>query len=143
MDALCIICKSADIYPPHTQKDNPLADKLPFCGKIAARVKKLEADGLARTRIFDAIQNYQNAPKSMKTFYKLYRTTMDEVHADTASEIGGMVVKQAKEGDFKSQEFYLRSKGGWSPQSTQEVLVDDTEVSTTALDKIKSMLGKK
>lgn len=119
-----------------------MADKLPFCGKIAARVKKLEADGLARTRIFDAIQNYQNAPKSMKTFYKLYRTTMDEVHADTASEIGGLVVKQAKEGDFKSQEFYLRSKGGWSPQST-EIHVEDTEVSTTALDKIKSMLGKK
>jgi hypothetical protein len=119
-----------------------MADKLPHCGKIADRVKTLEAAGLGRRAIFDSIQNYQNAPKSMATFYKLYRTDMDEVHAATAAEIGGLVVTQAKGGDFKSQEFYLRSKGGWSPQSTTEV-VEEEKADKGALEKIMTLLGKK
>lgn len=118
-----------------------MADKLPHCGKIAARVKELEASGLGRGKIFDAIQRFQNAPKSLSTFYKLYRTDMDEVHAENVRIIGGEVVKQAKGGDFKSQEFYLRSKGGWSPQSTENV-VEEEKSDTSALDKLMSLLGK-
>jgi hypothetical protein len=119
-----------------------MADKLPHCGKIASRVKELEKSGVSRRAIFDSIQKYQNAPKSMATFYKLYRTDMDEVHADTVAKIGGLVVEQAKGGDFKSQEFYLRSKGGWSPQSTTEV-VEEEKSDNSALNKLMTLLGKK
>jgi hypothetical protein len=119
-----------------------MADKLPHCGKIAARVKLLEAAGVTRRAIFDGIQKYQNAPKSMSTFYKLYRTDMDEVHADNVLVIGGKVVEQAKGGDFKSQEFYLRSKGGWSPQSTENI-VEEEKSDTSALEKVMNLLGKK
>lgn len=119
-----------------------MADKLPYCGKIAARVKDLEASGVSRRAIFDSIQNYQNAPKSMTSFYKLYRTDMDSIHAENVREIGGKVVAQAKEGDFKSQEFYLRSKGGWSPQST-ETVIEEKEADNSALDKLMTLLGKK
>ena len=115
--------------------------KLPKCGKISARVKELEASGVSRKAIFDSIQSYQNAPKSMTTFYSLYRIDMDEVHADNVREIGGKVVDQAKNGDFKSQEFYLRSKGGWSPQHTENVVEEEKE-DTSALDKLISLLGK-
>lgn len=119
-----------------------MSEKVPFCGKIAARIKELEASGVSRKAIFDSIQSYQNAPKSLATFYKLYRTTLDEVHAENVREIGGKVVEQAKGGDFKSQEFYLRSKGGWSPQSTENV-VEEKEDDNSALDKLMSLLGKK
>jgi hypothetical protein len=115
---------------------------LPYCGKIAAKVREYEASGVARGAIFDSIQHYQNAPKSMTTFYKLYRKDMDSVHAETVKEIGGKVVEQAKAGDFKSQELYLRSKGGWSPQSTEN-FVEDKDVDESALDKLMSLLGKK
>ena len=119
-----------------------MANKLPHCGKIAARVRVLESAGVTRTAIFNAIQNYQHAPKSMATFYKIYRKDMDEVHAEDVAQVGGLVVTQAKAGDFKSQEFYLRSKGGWSPQSTQEI-IEDKDTDTSALDKLMGLLGKK
>lgn len=119
-----------------------MAEKLPHCGKISAKVKELEASGVTRTAIFDAIQSYQNAPRSQKTFWKLYKQDMDEVHAENVRIIGGKVVEQAKEGDFKSQEFYLRSKGGWSPQHT-EVKVEEDKEDTSALDKLMTLLGKK
>lgn len=119
-----------------------MAEKLEHCGRISAKVKELEASGVTRTAIFDAIQSYQNAPRSMKTFYKLYKTDMDEVHAENVRIIGGKVVEQAKHGHFKSQEFYLRSKGGWSPQHT-EVVVGEEKDDNTALDKLMTLLGKK
>lgn len=119
-----------------------MAEKLKHCGRISAKVKDLEASGVTRTAIFDAIQSYQNAPRSMSTFYKLYKRDMDEVHAENVRLIGGKVVEQAKEGDFKSQEFFLRSKGGWSPQHTENVVEEDKE-DTSALDKLMSALGKK
>jgi len=118
-----------------------MAEKLKYSKKIAAKVRELEASGVARSSILSAIQGYQYAPQSQTTFYKLYKKDMDEVHADNVREIGGKVVEQAKGGDFKSQEFYLRSKGGWSPQST-EVHVEEKDDSS-ALDKLMSLLGKK
>lgn len=127
--------------PSQIIKVQTMAEKLPHCGNISARVKELEASGVTRTAIFDSIQSFQNAPRSMKTFYKLYRQDMDEVHAENVRQIGGKVVEQAKEGDFKSQEFYLRSKGGWSPQHT-EVIVEDDKEDTSALDKLMTLLGK-
>ena len=118
-----------------------MAEKLNHCGRISAKVKELEASGVTRTAIFDAIQSHQNAPRSMKTFYKLYRQDMDEVHAENVRLIGGKVVEQAKDGDFKSQEFYLRSKGGWSPQHTEVVLEEEKE-DTSVLDRLKKLLIK-
>jgi hypothetical protein len=114
---------------------------LPHCGKIAARVKELEASGVSRKLIFDSIQTYQYAPKSLATFYKLYKSDLDEVHAENVREIGGLVVKQAKQGDFKSQEFYLKSKGGWSPSNTTEVVTEE-KTDNSALDKLMGLLGK-
>lgn len=42
--------------------------------------------------------------------------------------MGNKVVEQALAGDFKSQELFLRSKGGWSPTATNiEVEADSVE----------------
>lgn len=116
--------------------------QLPYCGKIRDFVRKSIRDGLSRRQIFDAVQRYQNAPRSMTTFYKLYRADMDEVHADIVGQVGAKVVQQALDGDFKSQDLFLRSKGGWSPSSTEQIVVDEEEQDTSALDKLMKLLGK-
>lgn len=122
-----------------TMKNN--TQSLPYCGKIAARVIENERAGVSKKANFDSIQTFQYAPKSMTTFYKLYRQDMDSVHADTVREIGSKVVDQAKQGDFKSQELYLRSKGGWSPQNTENI-VEEKDADSSALEKLMMLLGK-
>ena len=58
--------------------------------------------------------------------------------------VGKKVIDQALEGDFKSQELFLRSKGGWSPTNTvveaeQEV---DPDMDESAIDTLMALLGK-
>ena len=57
--------------------------------------------------------------------------------------VGKKVIDQALAGDFKSQELFLRSKGGWSPTHTvnevdQEV---DPDMDESAIDTLLSLLG--
>ena len=59
-------------------------------------------------------------------------------------QFGKKVIDQALEGDFKSQELFLRSKGGWSVSSTnveveQEV---DPDADESAIDTLMALLGK-
>lgn len=116
---------------------------LPYDQRIANFVREKERAGVSRTKIFHAVQKFQNAPRSLTTFYKLYRDDMEEVHAEVAEKIGNVVVEQAIKGDFKAAEFFLRSKGGWSPSSTENVVIDDDkDVDTTAFDKLLRLLGK-
>jgi hypothetical protein len=58
--------------------------------------------------------------------------------------VGNKVVQQALEGDFKSQELFLRSKGGWSPNSTLNEQEQDTEadMDESAIDALMTLLGK-
>lgn len=116
---------------------------VPYDGRIAAKVREMEMAGVPRTKIYQGIQKYQNAPRSLTTFYKLYREDMDEVHGDLVQRIGSKVVQQAVNGDFKSQEFFLKSHGGWN---TKEVVVnvdaDAKDVDEGALDKLLGLLGK-
>ena len=59
---------------------------------------------------------------------------------------GGVSVKdkQARDGDFKSQELFLRSKAGWSPNSTvNEVEHEgDPDEDSGAIDALMAKLGK-
>lgn len=100
--------------------------------------------GVSVKDIFAAIQTHQAAPKSMTTFYRLYRQDMDTAKGEVVEKIGNKVVQQALEGDFKSQELYLRSKGGWSPSETQKLGDDETEMeeAESALEALERLLGK-
>ena len=118
--------------------------KIPYSKVIANKVKDGVRGGVSIKDILASIQSYQNAPHSRTTFYKLYGNDIAEVTFDTVSKVGSKVVQQALDGDFKSQELYLRSKGGWSPNST--VSVDDidspAEAETSAIDDLMTLLGK-
>jgi len=118
--------------------------------EIAKRVKELTRSGVPVKQIFADIQSYGLAPASLTTFYKYYGQDMESAKAAITSAIGDKVINQAINGDpdaastFKSQELYLRSHGGWSPKSTEQVqeVGDDMEEAASAVDALMSLLGK-
>jgi len=120
-----------------------MAQAIPYSKDIANKVRRGIREGLNIKQIFGSIQSLQNAPGSIQTFYKLYKGDMDEERADIVGKVGHKVIDQALEGDFKSQEFFLRSRGDWSPQSTvTEVESDSADDEVNAIDALMIALGK-
>ena len=95
-----------------------MAQKKSKDGRIASAVRKKAAAGVPVVEIFASIQNYQNAPGSIQTFYKYYKEDLDAARGEVTEALGSKVIQQAKNGDFKSQELWLTTKGGWSKQNT-------------------------
>ena len=72
----------------------------------------------------------------------MYGKDIAEARGEITSRIGSKVVEQALEGHFASQEFYLRSKSGWSPQNTvNETEVVDPDTDEAALDTLLQLLN--
>jgi hypothetical protein len=119
-------------------------DKLKYSEVIAKAVRQGIRNGVAVKDIMASIQKYQNAPSSSATFYKLYGDDIAQERAEIVGMIGSVVIQQAMNGDFKSQELYLRSKGGWSPTQTNIEVEGsgDADEDTGAIDSLMSLLGK-
>ena len=121
-----------------------MAQKKSKDGRIAAVVRKKAAAGVPVVEIFASIQNYQNAPGSIQTFYKYYKEDLDAARGEVTEALGSKVIQQAKNGDFKSQELWLTTKGGWSKQQTNtnfDVSDLNEDEKTSAVDSILSKLG--
>lgn len=120
-----------------------MTQAIPYSKDIANKLRKGIRQGLNVTQLFGSIQSLQNAPGSLQTFYKLYKADMDEERAIIVGKVGEKVIEQAMDGDFNSQQFYLRSRGNWSPQSTvSEVELDSTDEEVNAIDALMAALGK-
>lgn len=119
-------------------------DKIPYSEVIAKKVREGIRSGVSVKDILSSIQKYQNAPSSTATFYKLYGEDIADEKASIVGAVGSVVVQQALEGDFKSQELFLRSKGGWSPTSTVNEVeqLEDPDVDESAIDSLMNLLGK-
>lgn len=119
-------------------------DKLKYSENIAKAVRTGIRNGVAVKDIMASIQKYQLAPSSTATFYKLYGEDIAQERADIVGQIGSVVIQQALEGDFKAAEFYLRSKGGWSPTQTNIEVEGpaDADEDTGAIDSLMTLLGK-
>ena len=118
--------------------------KLKKCGKISAVVRKKAAAGVPVTEIFASIQGYQNAPGSMNSFYKYYRDDIDAARGEITEKIANKVINKAlNDDDFKAQELWLTTKGGWSKQQTNNNIEigDDPEKGKSALDNLLMKLG--
>jgi len=117
---------------------------LPYKKAIANKVRRMIRDGVQVRDIMAAIQPMKDAPSSLATFYKTYGHDMADERAEIVGKVGNKVVQQALDGDFKSQELYLRSKGGWSPNSTvNENEQDlDPDMDESAIDALMTLLGK-
>ena len=118
--------------------------KYKYSEPIAKAVRQGIRNGVSIKDIMASIQKYQEAPKSTKGFYQLYGDVIAETRAEIVGAIGSVVVDKALEGDFKAAEFYLRSKGGWSPNSTVNEVEQNTDPDedTSAIDSLMTLLGK-
>ena len=112
-------------------------------GRIASVVRKKAAAGVPVKEILSSIQNYQNAPGSLQTFYKYYGSVMEEARGEVTEALGNKVIQQAKNGDFKSQELWLTTKGGWSKQNTNTTvdIPAGEDEANSALENLLSKLG--
>ena len=120
-----------------------MAQKKSKDGRIAAVVRKKAAAGVPVIEIFASIQNYQNAPGSVQTFYKYYKEDLDAARGEVTEALGSKVIQQAKNGDFKSQELWLTTKGGWSKQNTNTTvdIPAGEDEANSALENLLSKLG--
>ena len=120
-------------------------ERLPYSETVAKYVRQAVQDGVTIKDILATInKKYQNAPRNTATFYKLYGEDIAEARAEITGRIGNVIVQQALEGHFPSQELYLRSKGGWSPtQTINEVdQTTDPDEDSSAIDALMTLLGK-
>ena len=117
-------------------------DKLPYSKNVEKHVLECIQGGVGIREMLASMQHLQNAPKSLSTLYKIYGQVIHSERARINAAVGRKVIDQALEGDFKSQELFLRSKGGWSPKETVETgeaLDEDTDES--AVDSLMTLLG--
>jgi hypothetical protein len=121
-----------------------MADKLPYSKLVEKHILECIQGGVGIRQMIASMQHLQNAPKSLSTMYKVYGDFIERERAKINGAVGKKVIDQALEGDFKSQELFLRSKGGWSPTHTvneveQEV---DPDMDESAIDTLMALLGK-
>jgi len=124
----------------------PKYEKIPYNKDIANYVKKAVKDGVSIKDIVATVNvRYQNAPRTHATFYKLYGDDISDARAEIIGKVGNVVVQQALDGHFPSQELFLRSKGGWSPTNTvlEGDYAGDQDQDSSAVDDLMALLGKR
>lgn len=121
-----------------------MADKLPYSKNIEKHILECIQGGVGIRQMIASMQHLQNAPKSLSTLYKIYGNFIEAERAKLNGAVGKKVIDQALDGDFKSQELFLRSKGGWSPTQTNIEVEQDTDpdMDESAVDIMLSLLGK-
>ena len=121
-----------------------MAESLPYSKHVEKHILECIQGGVGIRQMIASMQGLQNAPKSLSTLYKIYGNFIEAERAKLNGMVGRKVIDQALEGDFKSQELFLRSKGGWSPTQTNiEVEQDsDPEMDESAVDSLMALLGK-
>ena len=121
-----------------------MADPLPYSKNIEKHILECIQGGVGIRQMIASMQHLQNAPKSLSTLYKIYGNFIEAERAKLNGMVGKKVIDQALDGDFKSQELFLRSKGGWSPTQTNIEVEQDTDpdMDESAVDMMLSLLGK-
>lgn len=120
-----------------------MAEKLPYCKHVEKHILTCIQGGVAIRQMLASMQHLTNAPKSLSTMYKTYGSFIEQERAKINGLVGAKVIDQALEGDFKSQELFLRSKGGWSPTQTNIEVEQETDpdLDESAADTLLSLLG--
>lgn len=120
-----------------------MAEKLPYCKHVEKHILTCIQGGIAIRQMLASMQHLTNAPKSLSTMYKTYGSFIEQERAKINGLVGAKVIDQALEGDFKSQELFLRSKGGWSPTQTNIEVEQETDpdLDESAADTLMSLLG--
>jgi len=120
------------------------ASTLKYSEPVAKYIRQAVQDGVQIKDILATInKRYQNAPRNNAMLYKLYGGDIAEARADITQRVGNVVIQQAIEGHFPSQELFLRSKAGWSPKETQQLEEGggDADEDSSAIDSLMALLG--
>lgn len=104
-------------------------------------------EGYKTKHIVAATWDMSGCPRSLTTWYRLYRQDIEATKALLIGAVGNRVYEQAVNGDpeapttYKAQELYLRSQGNWSPKQTVQTReVDEDEEHETAVNRLMSLL---
>jgi hypothetical protein len=117
-------------------------DPLPYSKNVEKHILECIQGGVGIRDMLASMQHLQGAPKSLSTLYKIYGIIIHSERARINAAVGKKVIDQALEGDFKSQELFLRSKGGWSPKETIETTEGiDEDTDESAVDSLMALLG--
>lgn len=121
-----------------------MADKLPYSKHVEKHILECIQGGVGIRQMIASMQHLQNAPKSLSTMYKIYGDFIERERAKINGMVGKKVIEQALEGDFKSQELFLRSKAGWSPTHTVNEVEQETDpdMDESAIETLMALLGK-
>jgi hypothetical protein len=121
-----------------------MADKLPYSKLVEKHILECIQGGVGIRQMIASMQHLQNAPKSLSTMYKVYGDFIERERAKINGAVGKKVIDQALQGDFKSQELFLRSKAGWSPTHTVNEVEQETDpdMDESAIDTLMALLGK-
>jgi hypothetical protein len=121
-----------------------MAEPLPYSKHVEKHILECIQGGVGIRQMIASMQGLQNAPKSLSTLYKIYGNFIEAERAKLNGMVGKKVIDQALEGDFKSQELFLRSKGGWSPTQTNIEVEQETDpdMDESAVDSLLALLGK-
>ena len=121
-----------------------MAEALRYSKLVEKHILDCIKGGVGIRQMIASMQHLQDAPKSLSTLYKIYGNYIEAERAKLNSAVGKKVIDQALEGDFKSQEFFLRSRGGWSPTQTNIEVEQETDpdMDESAIDILLSLLGK-
>ena len=120
------------------------APTVKYSEPIAKYIRQAVQDGVQIKDILATVnKRYQNAPRNNAMLYKLYGGDIAEARAEIAQRVGNVVINQALEGHFPSQELFLRSKAGWSPKETQQLeeIDGDSDEDSSAIDSLMALLG--
>ena len=120
-----------------------MIQELGYNREIAAYVRNHVRAGVTMKDIMSGISKWQDAPRTLKTLYKYYGDDIADSRNTVIESIGSKVVEQALDGDFKSQDLYLRSKGGWSPNQTVATKdEEDLDTDESVIRELMVLLGK-
>ena len=87
---------------------------LPYSKLVEKHILDCIQGGIGIRQMIASMQHLQDAPKSLSTMYKIYGSFIEMERAKINGAVGKRVIDQALDGDFKSQELFLRSKGAGS-----------------------------
>ncbi len=118
-------------------------EPLGYDQEIAAYVRNHVRAGVTMKDIMSGIAKWQHAPRTLKTLYKWYGDDIADARNSVIEAVGSRVIEQALDGDFKSQDLYLRSKGGWSPNQTVATKdEEDLDTDESVIRELMTLLGK-
>lgn len=128
---------------PKEKCNSIMAEKLPYSKNVEKHILECIQGGVAIRQMLASMQHLQGAPRSLSTMYKIYGSFIETERAKINGMVGKKVIDQALEGDFKSQELFLRSKGGWSPTQTNIEVEQETDpdLDESAADTLLTLLG--